>query len=58
MCHAMIGLSAQRRETEARLRSLPRAAAQDDAAEPVASGGWRVVLRTLWAVLTGGRRAA
>ena len=58
MCHAMIGLTAQRRETEARLRNLPRAEAQDDAARPVAAGGWRVALRTLWAALTRGRRAA
>ena len=57
MCHAMIDLTAQRRETEARLRHLPRAVVRDDATPEVA-GGWRVALRALWAVLTRGQRAA
>lgn len=58
MCHAMIDLAAQRRETEARLRHLPRAVVQDDAARPEMAGGWRAALRVLWAVLTRGQRAA
>ncbi len=58
MCHAMIDLTAQRRETEARLRHLPRAVVQDDAAQPVIAGGLRAAMRGLWAVLTRGQRAA
>jgi hypothetical protein len=57
MCHAMIDLGAQRRETEERLRHLARAVPQDDT-RPAASPGWRGVIGGVWAALTSAWRAA
>jgi hypothetical protein len=58
MCHAMIDLSAHRREVEERLRHMPKISAEENADPTADKGGWRAALHGLWAALTAGRRAA